>query len=344
MMSGTFKKMQNLWSHFSNDMGIDLGTATTLVFIEGRGIVLHEPSVVAMKDGDVIAVGDEARRMVGRTPASIQAIRPMRDGVISDFEAAERMIRYFIQKAHNRRNLVAPRVVIGVPSGITEVEKRAVKESALQAGASQVWLIEECIAAAIGCDMEIEDANGKMIVTIGGGTTEVGVISLGDIVVARSIRCAGDKIDEAILNYMRRVHNLQIGERTAEEIKIEIGNVYPSKEDLIKKEVRGRDKTGLPKTITITAGEIREAMMEPMAAILDAIHQALEATPPELAGDLMINGINVAGGGALLRGLANLLHDETGLPIHIAPEPLAAVALGTGKYLNEIKRSLRKVG
>jgi rod shape-determining protein MreB len=237
---------------------------------------------------------------------------------------------------------VAPRIVIGVPSGITEVEKRAVRESALQAGASQVWLIEECIAAAIGCDMKIEEPAGNMIVTIGGGTTEVAVISLGDIVVARSLRLAGDKIDEAIVNYMRRVHNLQIGDRTAEEIKIEIGNVYPGPDDLVTKEVRGRDYTGMPKTIIVTAGEIREAMMEPVSAILDAIRQTLENTPPELAGDIMDRGFVVGGGGALLRGLKELLHDETGLPITIAEDPLSVVALGSGKYLSEIKKNLRK--
>jgi rod shape-determining protein MreB len=335
-------RIQNLWSRFSNDMGIDLGTANTLVYVEGRGIVLREPSVVALKDGEVLAVGEEAKQMVGRTPAAIRAIRPLRDGVISDFEVTEKMIRHFIHKVHNRRNLVAPRIVIGVPSGITEVEKRAVRESALQAGASQVWLIEECIAAAIGCDMKIEEPAGNMIITIGGGTTETAVISLGDIVVARSLRIAGDKIDEAIVNYMRRVHNLQIGDRTAEEIKIEIGNVYPSPDDLVTKEVRGRDYTGMPKTISVTAGEIREAMMEPIAAILDAIRQTLENTPPELAGDIMERGFVVGGGGALLRGLKELLHDETGLPITIAEDPLSVVALGSGKYLSEIKKNLRK--
>ncbi|HBW47353.1 TPA: rod shape-determining protein [bacterium] len=335
-------KVQTLWRHFSNDMGIDLGTANTLVYVEGRGIVLREPSVVALKDNEILAVGAEAKLMVGRTPAAIRAIRPMRDGVISDFAVAEKMIRYFIQKVHNRRTLVAPRIVIGVPSGITEVEKRAVRESALQAGASQVWLIEECIAAAIGCDMSIEEPVGNMIVTIGGGTSEVAVISLGDIVVARSLRVAGDKIDEAIMNYMRRVHNLQIGDRTAEEIKIEIGNVYPSQDDLVTKEVRGRDYSGMPMTVTVTAGEIREAMMEPVSAIVDSIRQTLENTPPELAGDIMQKGIVVAGGGALIRGLQQLLHDETGLPITIAEDPLSVVALGTGKYLLEIKGSLRK--
>ena len=342
-MKKSLVRIQNRWGRFSNDMGIDLGTANTLVYVEGRGIVLREPSVVALKDGEVLAVGEEAKLMVGRTPAGIRAIRPMRDGVISDFAVAEKMIRHFIHKVHNRRNLVAPRIVIGVPSGITEVEKRAVRESALQAGASQVWLIEECIAAAIGCDMKIEEPIGNMIITIGGGTTEVAIISLGDIVVARSLRMAGDKIDEAIVNYMRRVHNLQIGDRTAEDIKIELGNVYPSKDDLVTKEVRGRDYTGMPKTISITAGEIREAMMEPVSDIVDAIKQTLENTPPELAGDIMENGMIIAGGGALIRGLQNLLHDETGLPITIAEDPLSVVALGTCKYLNEIKGSLRKV-
>lgn len=342
MMNKTVKKVQNLWTRFSNDMGIDLGTANTLVYAEGRGIVLCEPSVVALKDGAVLAVGTEAKRMVGRTPATIKAIRPMRDGVISNFDVAEAMIRYFIQKVHNRRNLVAPRIVIGVPSGITEVEKRAVRESALQAGASQVWLIEECIAAAIGCDLRIEEPQGKMMVTIGGGTTEVGVISLGDIVVSRSVRVAGDKIDEAIVSYLRRVHGLQTGDRTAEELKMEIGNVYPSEEDLATMEVRGRDNAGLPKTITVSAGEIREAMMEPVAAIMDAVRQTLENTPPELAGDLMVNGITIAGGGAKLKGLANLLYDDTGLPIRIAEDPFTSVAIGTGKYLAEIKHSRLK--
>lgn len=341
-MKTTKLRIQNLWGRFSNDMGIDLGTANTLVYAEGRGIVLREPSVVALKDGQVLAVGEEARQMVGRTPAAIKAIRPMRDGVISDFAVTEKMIRYFIQKVHNRRTLVAPRIVIGVPSGITEVEKRAVRESALQAGASQVWLIEECIAAAIGCDMKIEEPVGNMIITIGGGTTEVAVISLGDIVVARSVRVAGNKIDDAIQSYMRRVHNLQIGDRTAEEIKIEIGNVYPSSDDLVTKEVCGRDYAGMPRTLSVTAGEIREAMSEPVSAIVDAIRQTLEETPPELAGDIMRSGMTIAGGGALLRGLESLLRDETGLPITIAEDPLSVVALGTGKYLSEIKGSLRK--
>ena len=344
MLNKTVKKIQGLWAKFSNDMGIDLGTANTLVYAEGRGIVLREPSVVALKGDEVLAVGEEAKRMVGRTPASIKAIRPMRDGVISNFVVTEKMIRYFIQKVHNRRNLVAPRIVIGVPSGITEVEKRAVRESALQAGASQVWLIEECIAAAIGADMHIEEPAGKMIVTIGGGTTEVGVISLGDIVVSRSERVAGDKIDEAIVNFVRRHHGLQIGERTGEEIKIEVGNVFPGKDDLKTMKVSGRDNAGLPKTVTITAGEIREAMNEPVRAILDAIRQTLENTPPELAGDIMVNGITIAGGGALLRGFKELLHKETGLPINIANDPLTAVAVGTGKYLSELKNNLRKVG
>lgn len=343
-MKSAVTKMRNVWARFSNDMGIDLGTANTLVYAEGRGIVLCEPSVVALRDGVVLAVGEEAKRMVGRTPASIRAIRPMRDGVISNFVVTEQMIRYFIHKVHNRRNLVAPRIVIGVPSGITEVERRAVRESALQAGASQVWLIEECVAAAIGADLRIEEPQGKMIVTIGGGTTEVGVISLGDIVVSKSERVAGDKIDDSIVSFMRRIHGLQIGERTAEEIKIEIGNVFASKEDLATMKVRGRDNAGLPRTTTIQAGEIREAMEEPVKAILDAIRQTLESTPPELAGDIMVNGITVAGGGALLRGFKDRLHEETKLPVRIADDPLTAVALGTGKYLAEIKHSLRKAG
>lgn len=339
----TFSRIQTLWSRFSNDMGIDLGTANTLVFVDGRGIVLREPSVVALKDGEVLAVGEEAKQMVGRTPAAIKAIRPMRDGVISDFDVTEKMIRHFIQKVHNRRALVAPRIVIGVPSGITEVEKRAVRESALQAGASQVWLIEECVAAAIGCGMRIEEPIGNMIVTIGGGTTEVAVISLGDIVVARSLRMAGDKIDESIMNYMRKIHNLQIGDRTAEEIKVEIGNVFTSADDLVTKEVRGRDYTGMPKTIQVTTGEIREAMMEPVGAIIDSIKQTLENTPPELAGDIMENGITIAGGGALIKGLPELMNAQTDLPITIAEDPLSVVCLGCGRYLGELKGSLRKV-
>jgi len=327
-----------IWGLFSNDLSIDLGTANTLVYQKGKGIVMDEPSVVAVhKDTNrVLAVGKEAKNMLGRTPGSIVAIRPMRDGVIANFEITEAMLRYFIQKVHNRKTLVRPRIVISVPSGITQVEKRAVRDSAQSAGAREVYLVEEPMAAAIGAGMPIQEPSGNMIVDIGGGTTEVAVISLSGIVYAKSIRIAGDEMDEAIVNYVKRKYNLLIGERTAEQIKIEIGSAFPQE---VKQtiEVKGRDLVaGIPRTQGISDDEIREAMLEPVNAIVDTIRIALERTPPELAADIVDKGIVLAGGGALLRGLDALIREETGLPITIAEDPLTCVARGTGKVLDEL--------
>ncbi|MBU3934051.1 MAG: rod shape-determining protein [Candidatus Omnitrophica bacterium] len=324
---------------FSNDMGIDLGTATTLVFVKGEGIVLCEPSVVAIQKGSsrVLAVGEEAKRMLGRTPGSIVAIRPMKDGVIADFEVTESMLRYFIKKVHHRRVLVRPRMVIAIPSGITEVEKRAVKDSAEHAGAREVFLVEEPIAAAVGVDLPIQEPAGNMIIDIGGGTTEMAVISLAGIVYAKCIRIGGDEMDEAIIEHLKKTYNLMVGERTAEEIKIKIGSAYPLDEELTM-EVRGRDLVaGLPKVITVSSEEVREALAAPINAIVEATRVALERTPPELSADLIERGIVMAGGGALLRGIDKLLSEETGLPVHVAEDPITSVALGTGKVLNEIK-------
>ncbi len=321
---------------FSNDIGIDLGTATTLVYVKGEGVVLCEPSVVAIQKetNQVKAVGDEAKRMLGRTPGNIIAIRPMKDGVISDFEVTEAMLRYFIKKVHRRRVLVRPAMVIAIPSGITEVEKRAVRDSAERAGARSVDLIEEPKAAAVGVGLPVEEPAGNMIVDIGGGTTEFAVISLGGIVYAKSIRIAGDEMDVAIIEYLRKTYNLMIGERTAEEIKIRIGSAYPLDEEL-SMDVRGRDLiAGLPKTVTITSVEVREALKIPVQAIVDGTKGTLERTPPELASDLIDRGIVMAGGGSLLRGIDKLLAEETGLPVHIADDPLTAVVLGTGHMLN----------
>lgn len=338
------KSFNYLIGLFSNDMGIDLGTATTLVYVKGRGIVLCEPSVVAIERGtnNVLAVGEEAKRMLGRTPGNIIATRPMKDGVIADFEIAERMLRYFIKKVHERRVLVRPRMVIAIPSGITEVEKRAVRDSALHAGAREVYLVEEPMAASIGVGMPIQEPAGNMIIDIGGGTTEIAVISLAGIVLARSIRVGGDEMDEAIIEYLRKTYNLMIGERTAEEIKIKIGSAYPLDEEMTM-EVKGRDLVaGLPKTVTVNSEEIREAMQEPIKAIVELTRFTLEKTPPELSADLIERGIVLAGGGSLLRGIDRLIAEETELPVHIADEPLTAVALGTGKVLTEI-RYLKKV-
>jgi rod shape-determining protein MreB len=323
---------------FSNDIGIDLGTANTLVYVKDQGIVLREPSVVAVRAGtsQVLAVGDEAKRMLGRTPGNIVAVRPLKDGVIADFEMTESMLRHFITKVHNRK-WVRPRVVIAVPSGITEVEKRAVKESAAHAGAREVYLIEEPMAAAIGVGLPVQDAAGNMIVDIGGGTTEVALISLSGIVFSRSVRVAGDELDEAIAGYMKRAYNLMIGERTAEEIKIKIGSAYPMDKET-SMEVKGRDLVaGLPKTLAITSQEVREALLEPIATIVESVRVTLERCPPELSADLVDRGLVLAGGGALLRGLDRLLQEETGLPVHIAEDPLSAVAEGTGRALSEIK-------
>ena len=322
----------------SKDLAIDLGTATTLVFVKGKGIVLCEPSVVAIHRGTnkVLAVGEEAKRMVGRTPGNIVAIRPMKDGVIADFEVTEAMLRYFIKKVQPRK-LNKPLVVIAIPSGITEVEKRAVRDSALRAGAREVYLVEEPKAAAIGVGLPIHEPGGNMIIDIGGGTTEMAVISLDGIVVARSIRIAGDELDQAIIEHLRKAYNLMIGERTAEEIKIRIGSAYPLDEELTM-EVRGRDLvTGLPKPVTITSEEIREALSEPIRSIIEASRLTLEKTPPELSADLIDRGIVLAGGGSLLRGLDRLLSEETGLPVHIAENPVTAVAMGIGKGLDNIR-------
>ncbi len=325
---------------FSGDIGIDLGTANTLVYVKGQGVVLCEPSVVAIDrySHQVLAVGEEAKRMLGRTPGNIIAIRPMKDGVIADFDITEAMLRYFIRKVHRKNRLVSPRVVIAVPSGITEVEKRAVKDSAERAGArSPVYLVEEPIAAAIGVGLPIHEPAGNMIIDIGGGTTEIAVISLSGIVFSKSIRIAGDEFDDSIINHLKKTYNLMIGERTAEEIKIKIGSAYPLEEEM-SMEVRGRDiLAGLPKTVTVTSEEIREAMSETFAAILEAIRIALERTPPELCSDLIDRGLILAGGGALLRGLDKLISEETGLPVHVADDPLTAIALGTGRYLSDFR-------
>lgn len=324
--------------NLSKDIGIDLGTANTLVFIRGKGIVSREPSVVAI-DRDskkVLAVGEEAKRMVGRTPGNIIAIRPMRDGVIADFDITQSMLKYFIGKTNVKSGIRKPRVVVGVPSGVTEVEKRAVEEATLQAGAREVHLVEEPMAAAIGAGLPVEEPTGSMIVDIGGGTTDVAIISLGGIVTSRNLRVAGDELDESIISYIKKEYNLMIGERTAEEIKITIGSAYPKpKEETM--EIRGRDLiTGLPKTLKISSTEIMEAMKEPISAIIEAIKSTLERTPPELAADIMDKGIMLAGGGALLDGIDKLVKQETGMTVEIAESPLDCVALGTGKILEEV--------
>jgi len=333
--------LDSVIGYFSNDLSIDLGTANTLVYLKGKGIVAQEPSVVAVHTDSrgvrrILAVGEEAKKMLGRTPGSIVAIRPMRDGVIADFEITEVMLRYFIRKAHKRKTLLRPRIIICVPFGVTEVEKRAVKESAESAGAREVFLIEEPMAAAIGAGLPVTEPTGNMIVDIGGGTTEVAVISLAGIVYSRSIRIAGDKMDEAILQYIKRKYNLLIGESTAERIKIQIGNAYPTGENRTM-EVRGRDLVvGIPKTVEIHEDEIREALAEPVAAIVEAVKMTLERTPPELAADIADKGIVLSGGGSLLRSLDILIREETGLPVIIADDPMCAVVLGSGKALDEI--------
>ena len=342
------KKIVNFFQDLtSNDIGIDLGTATTLVYLKGEGIVLCEPSVVAVRRGtsQVLAVGEEAKRMLGRTPGNIIAIRPMRDGVITDFEITEAMLRKFIEKAQQikpRRFKIRPRIVIAIPSGITEVERRAVRESAERAGARDVILIEEPVAAAIGVGLPIAEPIGNMIIDVGGGTTEIAVISLKGIVFSKSIRIGGDEMDEAVVEYLKKTYNLMVGERTSEDIKIKIGSAYPLEEELTL-DVKGRDLiSGLPKTVTITSEEIREALQEPLRAILEITKMSLERTPPELAADLIEHGIVMAGGGSLLKGLDKLISEETGLPVHVADDPTTAVANGTGKYLDEI-RFLRDV-
>ncbi|MBF0387096.1 MAG: rod shape-determining protein [Candidatus Omnitrophica bacterium] len=329
--------------YFSTDLGIDLGTATTLVYVKGQGVVLCEPSVVAIEKGTgrVVAVGDEAKKMLGRTPSSIVAIRPMKDGVISDFEVTEAMLKYFIKKVHPRKFFIHPSVVIAIPSGITEVERRAVIDSAIHAGARDVCLIEEPKAAAIGVGLPVHEPGGNMIIDIGGGTTEFAVISLGGIVYAKSIRVAGDEMDTAVMEYLRKTYNLMIGERTSEEIKIRIGSGYPLEEELTM-DVRGRDLiAGLPKTISITSVEIREALADTVQAIVDAAKSTLEHTPPELSADLIDRGIVMAGGGSLLRGIDKRIAEETGLPVHVAEDPNTAVVRGTGETVNMPAR-LRK--
>ncbi|MFA6418956.1 MAG: rod shape-determining protein [Candidatus Margulisiibacteriota bacterium] len=333
-----------VFGKFSRDLGIDLGTATTLVFARGEGIILCEPSVVAInKDNNKpLAFGNEAKGMLGRTPANIVAVRPMRDGVIADFEITEMMLRHFINKSHQRSAFVRPRIVVGVPSGITGVEKRAVLDAAMHAGAREAYLVEEPMAAAIGANLPVSEAQGSMIVDIGGGTTEVAVLALGGIVVSKSLRVAGDEMDEAIVSHCRKNYNLLIGERTAEQIKIDIGSAYPLPEEKTI-EVRGRDLvTGLPKTLTLTSSEIRDALAEPVSMVVDAVRMTLEKTPPELSADIMDRGIVMAGGGSLLRGLDKYLAQETEMPVYVVDDPISCVAYGTGKILEEID-TLKKV-
>ena len=336
--------LRSLFSLFSSDLAIDLGTANTLVYAKGKGIVVNEPSIVAINKntGEVEAVGKEAKEMLGRTPGNIVAIKPMKDGVIADFKVTEKMLNYFIQKAHNRKMLVHPRIVIGVPSEITQVEKRAVMESAYQAKASEVHLVEQAMVAAIGAGLPITEPSGNMIVDIGGGTTDIAVISLSGIVYSRSVRVAGNEMDDAIMHYLKRKYNLLIGERTAEQIKIEIGSAYPLEKPLTM-EIKGRNLIeGVPKTITIDDSEIREALSECVSTIMNAIRVALERTPPELSADISDRGIVLTGGGALLKNLDKRIREETGLPVSIADDPLASVVLGTGKMLSDFKL-LRKI-
>lgn len=323
---------------FSCDMGIDLGTASILIYMKGKGIVLREPSVVAMdrETKRVLSIGGDAKKMLGKTPSNIIAIRPLRNGVIANFEATEKMIRYFIKKVHNKKTLLHPRVVIGVPSGITEVERRAVRESAEQAGAREVYLIDEPMAAAIGAGIPVQEPEGNMIVDIGGGTTEVAVISLGGVVVAKSLDIAGDKMDEAIVVYFRRSHNLLIGENTAESVKVQIGSVFPLEQELTM-DVKGRDLlTGLPKTVKVPSEEIRNALDDPIKKIIEVIKNILEETPAELSADLVDRGIILSGGGSLVRGFPELLSQETELPVNRADDPVTCVARGTGAYLEEL--------
>lgn len=329
---------------FSRDIGIDLGTANTLVHLKGKGIVVREPSVVAVnnKTNEILAVGDSAKEMIGRTPGHIVAIRPLKDGVIADFNITQSMLKYFIKKATSGGLFSKARVVICVPSGVTEVEKRAVEEASYSAGAKEAYLIEEPMAAAIGANLPVEEPSGSMVVDIGGGTSEVAVISLGGIVTSKSLRIAGDELDDSIINYIKKEYNLMIGERTAEQIKMELGAAYTEDKDKTM-EIRGRDLvTGLPKNIIITEIEIMDALKEPVNAIVDAIKYTLEKTPPELASDIMDRGIMLTGGGALLKGLDQLIKEETGMPVNIAENPLDCVVMGTGKVLEEIE-TLKKV-
>ena len=336
--------LRSLFSVFSSDLAIDLGTANTLVFARGKGIVVDEPSIVAINktNGEIEAVGREAKEMLGRTPGNIVAIRPMKDGVIADFKVTEKMLNYFIQKAHNRKMLVHPRIVIGVPSEITQVEKRAVMDSAYRAQASEVHLVEQAMVAAIGAGLPITEPSGNMVVDIGGGTTDVAVISMSGIVYSRSVRIAGNEMDEAIMQYMKRKYNLLIGERTAEQVKIEVGSAYPLDKPMTM-EIKGRNLIeGGPKTVMVDDSEIREALGECVATIINAIRVALERTPPELSADISDRGIVLTGGGAMLRNLDKRIREETGLPVSIAENPLASVVLGTGKMLSDFKL-LRKI-
>ncbi|URR34784.1 rod shape-determining protein [Thermosynechococcus sp. HN-54] len=330
-----------VFSRLSRDIGIDLGTANTLVYVSGRGVVLEEPSVVAIDQNtkQPLAVGVEAKRMLGRTPGNVVAVRPLRDGVIADFERAELMLKHFMRQVHGGKNLFAPRVVIGIPSGVTGVERRAIEDAARGAGAREVYLIDEPVAAAFGAGLPVEEPTGNMIVDIGGGTTEVAVLSLQGTVLSESVRVAGDEISEAIVQYLKKVHNLIIGERTAEEIKIRIGSAYPNDSyDSESMEVRGLHQlSGLPRTVVVKAAEIRESMAEPLSAIIEAIKRTLERTPPELAADIVDRGIMLAGGGALLRGLDTLISHETGIVVHVAADPLRCVVMGTGRVLENFK-------
>lgn len=340
--------LNRLWQYLSHDIGIDLGTVNTLVLVKGKGIVIREPTVVALhkKTRQVLAIGTEARRMLGRTPAAIEAVRPLRDGVISDFDTTEVMLRYFIHKVHESPNkgifslpkIPKPRIVVGIPSGVTEVERRAVQDACLSAGARQAYLIEEPMAAAIGAKLPVEDPEGVMIVDIGGGTTEIAVISLGGVVVNRSLRVAGDELDEAVVSYMRTRYGMLIGEKSAEEIKIEIGSAFPlDKLDNMATVIRGRDlATGLPKSLKINAAEIREALTPVISQIISAIHEVLEETPPELLTDIVERGIFLAGGGALIRGLDKRIAEETKLPVYVADDPLTTVVRGCGEVLNNL--------
>ncbi|GMB00623.1 rod shape-determining protein [Pelosinus sp. IPA-1] len=330
--------MKSFFGSFSRDMGIDLGTANTLVHVKGKGIVLSEPSVVAIQrdTGEVLAVGEEAKQMIGRTPGNIVAIRPLKDGVIADFDVTQAMLKYFIRKSIDTKSFIRPRVIVGVPSGVTEVEKRAVIDATIQAGAREAYLIEEPMAAAIGAGLPVHEPTGNMVVDIGGGTTEVAVISLGGIVTSRSIRVGGDEMDEAIIQYIKRTYNLMIGERTAEEVKVTIGAAIVPEVDQTM-EIRGRDLvSGLPKTLTIRASEVQQALSEPVSSIIEAVKVTLEKTPPELASDIMDRGIVMTGGGSLLKGLDRLLCKETGMPVHISEDALLCVCMGTGRALESI--------
>ncbi|NJK40171.1 MAG: rod shape-determining protein [Acaryochloridaceae cyanobacterium SU_2_1] len=334
-----------LFSRISRDIGIDLGTANTLAYVSGKGIVLQEPSVVAVDQvtKQILAVGAEAKMMLGRTPGNVTAIRPLRDGVIADFEKAELMLQHFIRRVHGGKSLVSPRVVVGIPSGVTGVERRAVMEAATQAGAREVYLLDEPVAAAIGAGLPVEEPTGNMIIDIGGGTTEVAVLSLQGSVISESVRVAGDELTESITQYMKKVHNLVIGERTAEDIKIRIGSAYPTNDnDDVNMEVRGLHLlSGLPRTVLVKGPEIRESMTEPLSAIVEAVKRSLERMPPELAADIVDRGIMLAGGGALLKGLDKLISHETGIVVHIAADPLCCVVLGAGQVLENFQQFSR---